>query len=56
MAWSLSKTYFTDGWNFDCEWANEDYAAGKTFMDMAITNISLIVFWISAILLAVLPL
>ncbi|MBK8519980.1 MAG: amino acid permease [Chitinophagaceae bacterium] len=53
MAWSLSKTYFTDMFNFDYS-ANEDYAAGKkTFMDMAITNISLIVFWISAILLAV---
>ena len=53
MAWSLSKTYFTDMFNFDYS-TNEDYAAGKkTFMDMAISNISLIVFWISAILLAV---
>jgi amino acid transporter len=53
MAWSLSKTYFSDMFNFDYS-ANEDYAAGKkSFMDMAITNISLIVFWISAILLAV---
>lgn len=53
MAWSLSKTYFTDMFNFDYS-ANEDYAAGKkSFMDMAITNISLIIFWISAILLAV---
>ena len=54
MAWSLSKTYFSDMFNFDYS-ANEDYAAGKkSFMDMAITNISLIVFWISALLLAVL--
>jgi basic amino acid/polyamine antiporter, APA family len=53
MAWVLSKTYFTDMFNFDYS-GNEDYAAGKkSFMDMAITNISLIVFWISAILLAV---
>ncbi|MBK7306188.1 MAG: amino acid permease [Chitinophagaceae bacterium] len=53
MAWSLSKTYFSDMFNFDYS-ANEDYAAGKkTFMDMAITNISLIVFWISALLLAI---
>ncbi len=53
MAWALSKTYFSDMLNFDYS-ANEDYAAGKkTFMDMAITNISLIVFWISALLLAV---
>jgi len=53
MAWALSKTYFTDLFNFDYS-ANEDYAAGKkTFMDLAITNISLIIFWISAILLAV---
>ncbi len=52
-AWMLSKTYFTDMFNFDYS-ANADYAAGKkTFMDMAITNISLIIFWISAILLAV---
>lgn len=53
MAWSLSKTYFSGLFNFDYS-ADPDYAAGKkTFMDMAITNISLIVFWISAILLAV---
>lgn len=53
MAWMLSKTYFSDLFNFDYS-ADPDYAAGKkTFMDMAITNISLIIFWISAILLAV---
>ena len=53
MAWSISKTYFSDMFNFDYS-ADVNYAAGKkTFMDMAITNISLIVFWISAVLLAI---
>jgi basic amino acid/polyamine antiporter, APA family len=53
IAWMLSKTYFSDMFNFDYS-ADADYAAGKkSFMDMAITNISLIIFWISAILLAV---
>lgn len=53
VAWSLSKTYFSGLFDFDFS-ADADYAAGKkTFMDLAITNISLIVFWISAILLAV---
>jgi amino acid transporter len=53
MAWMLSKSYFADMFNFDYS-TDPDYAAGKkTFMDMAITNISLIIFWISAILLAV---
>ena len=52
-AWMLSKTYFTGMFNFDYS-ADADYAEGKkTFMDIAITNISLIIFWISAILLAV---
>ncbi len=53
LAWMLSKNYFSDLFNFDYS-ADADYAAGKkTFMDMAITNISLIIFWISAILLAI---
>jgi phosphoglycerol transferase MdoB-like AlkP superfamily enzyme len=53
MAYALSKTYFTDMLNFDFS-ADADYVAGKkTFMDMATPNISLIVFWISAVLLAV---
>ena len=52
-AWMLSKTYFTNLTNFDFS-ADADYVAGKkTFMDMAIPNISLIIFWISAVLLAV---
>jgi basic amino acid/polyamine antiporter, APA family len=53
LAWMLSKNYFSDMFNFDYS-ADADYVAGKkTFMDMAITNISLIIFWISAILLAI---
>jgi len=53
MAWSLSKTYFTDMMKFDFS-ADAEYAAGKkSFMDMATPNISLIIFWISAVLLAV---
>ena len=54
MAWSLSKTYFTDLFHFDYS-ANEEYTGGKkSFMDLATPNISLIVFWISAVLLAIL--
>ncbi len=52
MAWMLSKTYFTDILKFDFS-ADTDYVAGKkTFMEMATPNISLIIFWISAVLLA----
>ena len=52
-AWMLSKTYFSGLFNFDFS-ADADYVAGKkTFMDMAIPNISLIIFWMSALLLAV---
>ena len=53
LARVLSKTYFTDIMNFDFS-ADADFVAGKkTFMDMATPNISLIIFWLSAILLAV---
>ena len=53
MAWILSKTYFTDMLKFDFS-ADEDYVAGKkSFMDMATPNISLLIFWVSAVLLAV---
>ena len=53
VAYLLSKTYFSGLFNFDYS-ADADYAVGKkSFMDMAITNISLIIFWISALLLAV---
>ncbi len=48
------KNYFADLFNFDFS-ANEDYKAGNAgFMELATPNISLIVFWISALLLAVL--
>lgn len=53
LAQSLSKTYFADLFNFDFS-ANEDYKAGKTgFMELAMPNISLIIFWISALILAI---
>ena len=53
IAWMLSNSYFSNLFNFDYS-GDADYAAGKkSFMDMAITNISLIIFWISATLLAV---
>jgi amino acid transporter len=53
LAVSLSKTYFTDMFKFN--FSNElDYiSARKTFMDLATPNISLIIFWISALVLAV---
>jgi amino acid transporter len=53
LAYSLSNSYFTDMFRFDFA-ADTDYSSGKkTFMDMATPNISLIIFWIVAILLAV---
>ncbi len=52
MAYSLSKHYFTDMFNFDFS-SNKDYAEGKiSFMDAATPNISLIIFWISALALS----
>ncbi len=52
IAWAISKTYFSDLFIFDYS-HDKDYIMGnKTFMDMAIPNISLILFWISALLLA----
>lgn len=52
-AYSLSKTYFSDMFNFDFS-GNADYVAGKlSFMDLATPNITLIIFWISALILAV---
>lgn len=49
----LSKTYFADMFNFDFS-DHADYAAGKaSFMDMATPNITLIVFWVSAVILSV---
>ncbi|MCW3116632.1 MAG: amino acid/polyamine/organocation transporter, superfamily [Chitinophagaceae bacterium] len=53
MAHALSKTYFSDIFNFDFN-STEEYRNGKkSFMDLAIPNISLIIFWSSAVLLSV---
>ena len=53
LARSLSNTYFTDMFNMDFS-TNADYVSGKkSFMDMAIPNISLIIFWFMAIVLAI---
>ena len=52
MAHLLSNNYFTDLFNFDFS-ADKDYAAGKkTFMDVALPNISLLIFWVFALVLA----
>ncbi|HSC52343.1 MAG TPA: amino acid permease [Phnomibacter sp.] len=54
VAYKLSPTYFSDLFQFDYS-ANEEYNAGKkTFMDLALPNISLIVFWLGAIVLSIL--
>jgi len=54
LAYSLSNTYFTDMFNMDFS-GNEELANGsKTFMDLAIPNVSLIIFWFLMILLAIL--
>lgn len=54
MAQVLSKNYFGKLFNFDFS-TDEDYISGKaSFMELATPNISLIVFWISAIILSVL--
>lgn len=46
--------YFPDMFNYDFS-ANADYVEKKvTFMDLAIPKISLIIFWLSAIILAIL--
>jgi amino acid transporter len=49
----LSKTYFADMFNFD--FSNQaDYTSGKlSFMDMATPNVTLIIFWLCALALAV---
>ncbi len=53
IAAMLSKNYFADMFNFDFS-KNEDYINGKiSYMDAATPNISLIIFWLSAILLSV---
>lgn len=53
LAHQLSANYFTDMFNFDFS-SSEDYTSGKlSFMDMATPNITLIIFWLSALLLAI---
>ena len=53
IARMLSKTYFTDIFNFDFS-SNSDYVAGKiSYMDAATPQISLIIFWCCAIILAI---
>lgn len=53
LAQVVSKNYFANLFNFNFS-SNADYVAGKiTFMDVAITQISLITFWILSILLAI---
>jgi len=53
LATLLSKTYFSDLFNFDFL-GNEEYVTGKiSFMDAATPNISLIIFWLSALVIAV---
>ena len=49
----LSATYFTDMFNFDFS-SNPDYMSGKqSYLDVATPNITLIIFWVSAFVLAV---
>ncbi|MBC7888190.1 MAG: amino acid permease [Ferruginibacter sp.] len=53
LAASLSKSYFTDMFSFDFS-DNADYTKGKiSFMDAATPNITLVIFWIVALLLAI---
>ncbi len=53
LAVTLSKNYFGDMFNFDFS-SNEDYINGKiSFMDAATPNITLIIFWISAVVLSI---
>ncbi len=52
LAYQLSASYFKDMFNFDFS-SNADYTSGKlNFMDVATPNITLIIFWCSALLLA----
>ena len=53
LAHKLSANYFTDMFNFNFS-GNTDYSSGKiSYMDAATPNITLIIFWGSALLLAV---
>jgi APA family basic amino acid/polyamine antiporter len=49
----LSKNYFNNLFDFDFS-ANADYDEGKmSFMDLAMPNISVIIFWIICFILAI---
>ena len=53
LAVALSQNYFTNIFNFNFS-SNEDYTNGKiSFMDAATPNISLIIFWLCAVVLSV---
>ena len=53
LAHKLSASYFTDMFNFNFS-SNADYSSSKiSFMDAATPNITLIIFWITALFLAV---
>ena len=53
LARKLSASYFTDMFNFDFS-GNADYTSGKiNFMDVATPNITLLIFWCSALLLSI---
>jgi basic amino acid/polyamine antiporter, APA family len=50
---TFMSSYFSNLFNFDFS-TNADYTSGKkTFMDMALPNISLIIFWLSLIIMTV---
>ncbi len=53
LAFALSRDYFSEMFNFDFT-NNADYRSGKiSFMDAATPNITLIIFWASTLLLAI---
>ena len=53
LAHKLSAHYFTDMFNFNFT-GSADYSSGKiSYMDAATPNITLIIFWCSALLLAI---
>ncbi|MEP7110218.1 MAG: amino acid permease [Ferruginibacter sp.] len=53
LAMSLSKDYFSNMFSFDFH-NNPGYESGKiSFMDAATPNITLIIFWISTVVLAI---
>lgn len=50
---AFSRNYFTDIFNFDFS-GDKDYMSGKlSFMDVATPKISLIIFWVSAVIMSI---